>query len=448
MQEPSPSSRYESAAALRAATERHVVKSMGDEPIPVVEAKGVHVKALDGREYLDAISGEWVLNLGYGHPAIRRAVDEQLDRVEYVTPVFDSEPRTRLAEKLAEITPGRLEKTLYALSGGGAVEGAMRLAMRGTSGSDFVCFDGGFHGRTFATTALSYVYPAMLEGSNRGTDRYLTRQIRLPAFNCYRCPLRLARESCGLACADLVDHALERAHTHGPAGVVVEPVQANGGIVPAPDGFLPRLQEICRARQVPLIADEVQSAFCRCGPMFASQHYRIEPDLIVLGKSIGGGFPLAATVATPEYSTLAPWEYGFTQMGHPISCTASLAMIRVMEEERLDENATRVGTLMTARLCELQERSRLIGDVRGPGLMIGVELVRDRETKEPANEEAVAVMEAALERGLMLGRSGPVFGAHGNVIKLKPAVNVTEAEAEAIAERFAAALEDVERALR
>ncbi|NOY57016.1 MAG: aspartate aminotransferase family protein [Actinobacteria bacterium] len=433
---------YGSYEELREVSRRYVLKSMGDEPIGIAKAQGVWVTAADGREYLDAISGEWVVNLGYNHPKIRAAVLEQIGNTEYTTPVWESETRTRLAEKLAALAPGDLSKTLYALSGGEAVEGAMHMAMRTTEGTDFVCLDGAFHGRTFGTIPLSYVYPGMYEGSNKGLDSYLKRQIRVPQYYCYRCPLNLERERCGLACAELIDWSLERAHTHKPAGVIVETFQANGGMIPAPDGYMERVAEICKDREVPLIVDEVQGAFCRCGPMFASENYDIEPDMIVLGKAIGGGFPVSATLATPEYANLAAWEYGFTMSGHPVSCAAAIAMIEVMEEEDLPAHAQEMGAIIVDRLRDLQERSGFIGDVRGQGLMIGIELVEDETTREPAFEKAAEVVQAALDRGLMVGRTGPVFGNLGNTIKLKPAVNSTRDELMEMVDRFEAALTD------
>ena len=196
-----------------------------------------------------------------------------------------------------------------------------------------------------------------------------------------------------------------------------------------------------------MIVDEVQTAFCRCGAMSASEVYGVEPDIIVLGKSIGAGLPLTAAVATPEYGHLLPWEYGFTQAGNTLACSAGLAMIEEMEAEDLAGNARRMGAILTGRLLEIQERSTLIGQVRGPGLMIGVDLVRDRATREPANTEAAAVVNEAFRRGLLIGRSGPVFGALGNVVKFKPAVNCTEDEVAEMADKFAAALAAVEATL-
>ncbi|GIK78707.1 MAG: aspartate aminotransferase family protein [Actinomycetes bacterium] len=432
---------------LRAASDEHVIKCMGDVDMALVTGEGLRVTDADGREYLDAISAEWVLNLGFRHPEVKQAIIDQLDTIDYVSPVFESEARTELAEKLAELAPGRLSKVLYALSGAGAVEGAVHLAMRATGGTDFVVLDAAFHGRSFATIGMTYVDPGMVEGSNKGLDRYLPRQMRVPNYDCYRCPLGLERSSCDLACADYVDFALEKGHTNGPAGVVVEPLQANGGMIPAPEGYLERVHEICRDHEVPLIVDEVQGALCRCGPMYATQRTSVEPEMIVLGKALGGGLPLSATITTPEYSELLPWEYGFTQAGNPVACAAALAMIEVMVRDDLPANSERMGALLVDRLREIEKGSKLIGDIRAQGLMVGVELVRDRETKERACTETDRVMAACLEHGLMVGKSGPVFGSNGNVIKFKPAVNVGEDEIVEMAELFGTALAEVEATL-
>jgi len=432
---------------LRAESDRHVIKCMGDVDMALVTGAGMRVSDAAGKEYLDAISAEWVLNLGFRHPEVKQAIIDQLDTIDYVSPVFESEARTELAIKLAELAPGRLEKVLYALSGAGAVEGAVHLAMRATGGTDFVVLDAAFHGRTFATIAMTYVDPGMVDGANKGLDRYLPRQMRVPNYDCYRCPLGLERSSCDLACAEYVDFALQKGHTNGPAGVVVEPLQANGGMIPAPQGYLERVHEICRDHEVPLIVDEVQGAFCRCGPMYAIERTSVEPEMIILGKALGGGLPLSATITTPEYSDLLPWEYGFTQAGNPVACAAALAMIEVMVRDELPANSERMGGLLVDRLREIEKDSRLIGDIRGQGLMVGVELVRDRETKERASTETDAVMAACLEHGLMIGKSGPVFGSNGNVIKFKPAVNVGEDEIVEMAELFGKALAEVEAAL-
>lgn len=435
------------AQLLRDESDSHVLKCMGDVDMGLVHGEGVRVQDADGNEYIDAISAEWVLNLGFRHPEIREAMEQQFGKIDYVSPVFEDEARTAFAKKLAELAPGALSKVLYGLSGASAVEGAMHLAMRTTGGTDFVVLDAAFHGRTFATIGMTYVNPGMVDGANKGLDRYLPRQMRVPQYNCYRCPLKLEPGSCDLACAETIDWALDKGHLNGPAGVVVEPFQANGGMVPAPDGYLKRAHEIAQSHDVPLIVDEIQGALCRCGPMYASERAGIEPEMIILGKALGGGLPLSATITTPEYAHLLPWEYGFTQAGNPMACAAGLAMVEIMVRDDLPANSERLGGLMMDGLNEIQKDSTLIGDVRGQGLMIGVELVRDRETKEPAFEETDHLMSACLNHGLMIGKTGPVFGSNGNVAKFKPAVNATEEDVMEMVELFGRALRDVEAAL-
>ena len=432
---------------LRDESDEHVIKCMGDVDMGLVHGDGLKVTDSDGNEYIDAISAEWVLNLGFRNPEVKQAMVDQFEKIDYVSPVFESEVRTELAKKLAELAPGDLSKVLYGLSGASAVEGAMHLAMRTTGGTDFVCLDAAFHGRTFATIALTYVNPGMVEGANKGLDRYLPRQMRIPNYNCYRCPLGLKRETCDLACAEAIEWELDRGHLNGPAGVMVEPFQANGGMVPAPDGYLERAHEITQAHDVPLIVDEIQGALCRCGPMYATQRTEVEPEMIILGKALGGGLPLSATITTPEYSALLPWEYGFTQAGNPMACAAGLAMIEVMLRDDLPANSEKMGGLLTDGLKEIEKDSKLIGDIRGQGLMVGVELVLDRENKEPAFADADALMAACLEHGLMIGKTGPVFGSNGNVVKFKPAVNVTEDEIVEMTDIFGRALADVEATL-
>lgn len=435
------------AQLLRNESDDYVLKPMGDVDLGLVHGQGMKVEDADGKEYIDAISAEWVLNLGFRHPEIMAAMEKQFGRIDYVSPVFEDEARTAFAKKLIELAPGALSKVLYGLSGAGAVEGAMHLAMRTTGGSDFVCLDAAFHGRSFTTMALTYSNPGMVEGANQGVDRYLPRQVRVPQYNCYRCPLGLKRETCDLACADTVDWALEKGHTHGAAGFIVEPFQANGGMIPAPDGYLERVHEITKSHDVPLIVDEIQGSLCRTGPMYGSERAGIEPEMIILGKALGGGLPLSATITTDEYAELLPWEYGFTQAGNPMACAAGLAMVEIMVRDDLPANSERLGNLMKDELKKIQKDSTLIGDVRGQGLMIGAELVRDRETKEPAFEEMDQLMSACLDHGLMIGKTGPVFGSNGNVAKFKPAVNATEDDIMEIVELFGRALRDVEAGL-
>lgn len=422
---------------LNSPTVEKVIKPMGHYPLRIVRGEGVRFWDEEGTEYLDAVSGEWVVNLGYRHPKVVAAIKEQLDSIEYVTPVFENEQRTKLAEKVLSKAPKNMRSVLFALSGADAVEGAMHLAMRATGGSEFVSLFSAFHGTTFSTLALSYSYPKMLEGSKEGLDRYLTRQIRVPNYNCYRCPFGLKPGSCDMLCARYIDTAIKHQPDAKVAGVIIELFQSNGGMIPMPEGYIEMVREICTKNGVALIADEVQTAFSRCGDIFASNVVGVEPDLIVMGKAFGAGLPLSGVVAGEGFTSLRGWEAGFTLMATPAVCAGSLAMLEVMEEEDLGKNSQEIGAHMVARLNEMKERYSIIGDVRGLGLMIGVELVKDRESKEPADELTGFVWKDALEKQrLLIGKSGPVFGDFGNVLKLKPAVNTTRDQADEMLDRF------------
>lgn len=427
-------------------TNRYVIKPMGDVPMPVKRGSGLKFWDYDGTEYLDAVSGEWVVNLGYQHPRVIAAFKDELDRIDYVTPVFNSAPRAELAKKLVEISGGRMEKVLYALNGAGAVEGAMHLAMRATGGEEFVCLDQAFHGTTFGAMALTYSYPKMVEGSKQGMSRYFAKQIRVPNYNCYRCTFGLNYPSCDLKCARFIEWAIDHQKDANVAGVIVELFQANGSMVPAPKEYAKVLREICTRKGIALIVDEVQTALCRTGDMFISNIYEADPDIIALGKAIGGGFPLSAVLAAKGFTELLGWEAGCTLMSTPPICAAGLEMINVMIEENLADNAKVIGAYMVEKLNEMKKQYSLLGDVRGLGLMIGVELVLDRETKEPANDLAHYLCDYALqEEKLLLGITGPVFGNYGNVVKLKPAVNLTRADADEILARFERALQAAQK---
>lgn len=434
-----------SSREINEITARYEIKPMGDEPLVIDHAEGFRVIDAEGREYLDAISGEWVVNLGYRHPEVADAVIEQLGKADFTAPMYHSVPRARLVEKVVQLAPGKLSKLLFGLSGSDAMEGAMHLAMRSTGKDEFVCLFQAYHGRTFATIALSYTHPSMYEGAKRGLERYLTRQIRVPNYNCYRCPFELQRESCDLFCARFVEKMIVEGSEGGVCAVVVEPYQANGGMVPAPEGYFQVLREICDRHEIALIADEVQTAWGRCGQFFAVDHYGVEPDMIVLGKAFGGGFPMSGVIVNDKFSTLADWEYGFTEIGHPVAAAASLKMIEVMEREDLPGNARAMGERFAQRLAEIYEEHPIVGDVRVLGLMIGVELVRDRATREHAFEETDWVLHRCLERGLILGKTGPTFPPpRGNVIKFKPAVNVTPELVDEMCEIFDGVLGEAE----
>lgn len=427
-------------------TSKYIIKPMGDVPLAIEKGDGLSFWDHEGTEYLDAVSGEWVVNLGYRNSRVVNAFKAELDRVDYVTPVFNTASRAELAQKLVNISTKRMEKVLFALSGAGAVEGAMHLAMRATDGVEFVCLDQAFHGTTFGTMALTYSHPGMVEESKQGLSRYYAKQIRVPNYYCYRCPHQLSYPACDLKCARFIEWAIDRQNDAKVAGVLIELFQANGGMVPAPEGYVQIVRDICTRKGIALIVDEIQTAFCRVGNMFASNAYEADPDIIIMGKAIGGGFPLSAILAVRGFTGLLGWEAGFTMMSIPPICAASLEMLNVMIEENLADNAKAIGAYIVDKLNELKDKYSLIGDVRGLGLMIGVELVFDQKTKEPAYDLTQYFCDHALnEEKLLVGKTGPVFGNHGNVIKLKPAVNLTKADADEILIRFEKTLEATQK---
>ncbi len=389
------------------------------EPIVVARAQGATVTGADGREYTDLFAGIAVANAGHVHPRVAEAAKRQIDQlvhccsyVYYVPAVAD------LAEQLAAITPGRLQKTFFGNSGAEAVEGALRLAKAYSGKHEVIALQTAFHGRT----AGSLVVTGNAARKKRGGP-YQPGIAFAPAPYAYRC--RYCHGSCTLACADAVEDTIRYETSADVAAFIAEPVLGEGGIiVPAP-GYFARVKEILDRHGILFIADEVQSGFGRTGRMFASEHFGLEPDIMALAKGIADGFPLGAFIAPPEIAdAFQPGEHLSTFGGNPVSCAAGVANIAVLRDENLPERAATLGAWALARLRGLGDRHELIGEVRGLGLMIGVELVRDRVTKEPAAREATAIRRLCRERGVLIG----VGGQDGNVLRVQPPLVITRDE--------------------
>lgn len=406
--------------------ERYVTTRMVShlEPIVVDRAEGAVLKTLDGKEYIDCFAGIAVVNAGHVHPKVAAAAKAQIDRlvhacsyIYYVPSVAD------LAEVLARITPGALQKTFFVNSGAEAIEGALRLAKVATGKREVVALQLAFHGRTYA--ALS-VTGNMMRKTRGGP--YMGGVAFAPAPYCYRCPLRLEPATCGLACADAVEDTIRTQTSGDVAAFVVEPVLGEGGIIPLPDGYLARVREILDRYGALLIVDEVQTGFGRTGRMFGVEHQRdakgrlVEPEIMAMAKGIADGFPLGAFIARGAIAdSFRPGEHLSTFGGNPVSCAAAIANIEVIESEHLVERSAELGAWALVELQKLSEREPVIGDVRGQGLMIGIELVRDRRTKEPAATEAAAIRDHCREAGVLIGVGGP----HGNVLRIQPPLVIT-----------------------
>jgi len=392
----------------------------GGLPIVIARGQGALVWDTCGKEYIDCTSQAWSLNVGYCHPKVIAAVADQIKLFTHVRTSFDTVPKLLLAKKLAELAPGNLKKVTFSLSGSDANEGAMKLAMRNREGDTFIALWDGYCGRTLATMSLSWPHP------NNRFRAWMGPVVRVPQAYCYRCPLNLEYPNCHLACVDLARETIEKGVNGPPVALMMEPVQGNGGMIDFPSEYYPAMRKLCDDLDMLLIYDEIQTGFGRVGAWFAADLYKTTPDILVIGKGLAGGFPLFGFLSREDLKPFSPGDHSFTFAHFPVSMAAALATIQVIEEEHLIERAQRLGAQATARLREMQEKHELIGDVRGPGLMIGVELVKDRKTKEPAREEAHEFVTEGLKRGVIFGESK--YNGLGNVVKFKPPLVTTEAQ--------------------
>jgi 4-aminobutyrate aminotransferase len=403
--------------------DEYLITSMvaGFEPIEVERAAKCTMTGTDGRSYLDCFSGIAVTNAGHGHPKVLAAAKAQMEKLVHCCTYVYYNPRAgELAKKLAEVTPGKLQKSFFGNGGAEAIEGALRLAKQHTKRKELICLTMSFHGRSVGTLSITGN-----RGRKKGAGPYLSGVAFAPAPYCYRCPFKQKYPGCGLACAEFMDHVLKYQTAGDVAAFIAEPVMGEGGIVvPPPDYFKVATQHV-RNDGALFIADEVQSGFGRTGKLFAIEHHDVEPDIMTMAKGIADGFPLSAFIARADIAAaFTPGDHLSTFGGSPISCAAALANIDAMFGEKMLENATQRGAQIMKRLTKFQEKCSLIGDVRGKGLMIGVELVTDKQ-KTPALQQAKQVRAEAREAGLLIG-----VGGAGNVLRLQPPLVLTEAEAD------------------
>lgn len=402
-------------------------------PIEAVRAQGVRLWDAAGREYLDFAGGIGVLNVGHAHPRVVAAVRAQAEAFTHTCfQVAPYEGYVRLAERLNALLPGPgPNKTLLLTTGVEAVENAVKIARAWTGRPAVVAFTHAFHGRTLLGMSLT------------GKTGAYKQAFGPFAPEVYRAPFPYAYRDWPpeRALAALEELFRTQVAADRVAAVVIEPVLGEGGFVPAPPGFLRTLRETTRTHGIALVADEIQSGFGRTGRMFAVEHAGVEPDLVTVAKSLAGGLPLAAVVGRAEVMDApAPGGLGGTYAGNPLSCAAALAVLDVYEEERLLERARAQGERLRAGLLALQERFAVIGDVRGLGAMMAVELVEDRATKAPAADRARRVVEEARQHGLLLLRAG----TWDNVIRFLPPLTTAEADLDLALARLAAAFEATE----
>jgi 4-aminobutyrate aminotransferase len=408
-------------AALLAEWHQYEANCVGYQaPVVWDHASGCVVTDVDGNVYLDWTSGVLVTNVGHCHPHLVEAVRAQAGRLlnNYECPTPE---RVQAARMMVETTPPNLDRTFFMSTGSEVVEAAMRVAKRYTGNYEIISFTGGFHGRTYAAAGAGG-----LAGPKKQYGPIMPGVIKAVYPYCYRCPLGLSGESCNMACFDLLETLVRASSAGSLAGLLVEPYQGAAGFIFPPAGWLKRLESWARERGIIFILDEVQSSYGRTGKMYAAEWEDLRPNLMAIGKGIGSGIPVSALMAEAEIiGALGPGEMSSTSGGNPVSSAAVIAVLEIFQQEDLIGNSARMGEIMKARLGEMQEKCAYLGDVRGQGLVIGLELVQDKTTKEPAPDLVKRVIDEAAQKGLLVGS----VGIFGNVIRVAPPLVITEAEA-------------------
>lgn len=395
------------------------------QPVIVDRAKGVYIFDQKGKRYIDCFSGIGVVNAGHCNEEVTKAAKDQIEKlIHCCSYIYYSPPTAELAEKLAKITPGRLKKSFFGNSGAEAIEGALRLARRFSGKNEFISLQGSFHGRTYAALSVSGISSRKIGGGP-----YMSGCTFLPAPYCFRCFFELEYPECNLRCARSMDEIIEFNTFKNIAGFIAEPILGEGGIIVPPDNYFIEIKKILDKHNILLIIDEVQTGFCRTGRMFAIEHYGVEPDILVMAKGIADGFPLSAFITRDEIAnSFKPGDHLSTFGGNPVSCAAALANIKFIGKESFIQDVQKKGEFFIAKLRELKERYEMIGEVRGKGLMIGIELVRDRVSKSPAIEEAKRIQEICLDNGILIG----LGGVYKNVLRIQPTLIITQDEIEEI----------------
>ncbi|MDD4890117.1 MAG: aspartate aminotransferase family protein [Phycisphaerae bacterium] len=421
--------------------DQYMITSMvaGFEPVEVKSASKCTYTATDGKTYLDCFSGIAVTNAGHNHPKVTAAAKKQIDELVHCCTYVYYNPRAgELCKVLADITPGRLQKSFLGNSGAEAIEGAMRIAKQYTKRKEIIALSASFHGRTVGTLSITGN-----KGRKKGSGPYLSGVAFAPTPYCYRCPFKLDPKSCGLACAHAMKDVIQFQTAGDVSAFIAEPVMGEGGIIVPPADYFKVAVDIVRKDGGVFIADEVQSGFGRTGKLFAIEHFGVEPEIMCMAKGIADGFPLSSFTVVPEVAgAFTPGDHLSTFGGSPISCAAAMANIAAIKDEKMVENSAARGEQIQARLKKFQPTCKLVGDVRGKGLMIGIELVSDA-AKTPAADAAKKVRVAAREAGVLVG----VGGTYGNVIRLQPPLVITPEEADRACATLETALTAVAKAV-
>ncbi len=408
---------YLGAEAILEKKKKYIMPCLGHfyrEPRQMVRGSMQYLFDSEGRKYLDCFAGVSVINCGHCNPEITAKVTEQVETLQHVCNIYLTENFVNLAEKLAEVTPGDLQKSFFCSTGTEATEGAALLATIYTGSSEFIALRNGLHGRTKLTMSLTGIGMWRTDPNPVGGIQFA------PNPYCYRCPLDKKHPECDLACANEVETIIRTATSGRPAAFIAESIQGNAGIIVPPAGYFKRVKEIVAGCGGLFIADEVQTGFARTGKMFAIEHADVVPDIMCVAKALGNGQPISAFIASAKVADSYTKPGASTLGGNPVSSTAGLAVLNYIEEHHLKENAVARGEQLRAGLREIQKRHPIIGDIRGLGLMTGAEFVH--ADKSPAPEELDTVLEELKDRGFIVGKNGVAR----NVMAFQPPLIITE----------------------
>jgi 4-aminobutyrate aminotransferase-like enzyme len=378
-----------------------------------------HVWDVEGKQYLDFFGGIVTISVGHANPKVTSKVKAQVDKLHHVSTCFLTEPMVELAEKLAQLTPGkRLSKSFFSNSGTEANETAVQVARMHTGNLEILALRHGYSGRSSLARGLTGI-----NTWRRATIEVGIQHVMNPY--CYRCPMGLSYPDCGVACARDIENVIQTSTSGRIAAFLAEPIQGVGGFITPPKEYFKLAFNIVKQYGGDFIADEVQTGWGRTGhKWFGIEHWEVEPDIITSAKGLANGQPIGLTIARPEIADSFQGLTISTFGGNPVTATAARAVIDVIEEDDLKTNAAVVGGYFRGKLEELQQKYPLIGDVRGMGLLQALELVTDRKTKEPAAAATNALMEEARKRGLLIGKGG----MHGNVIRMSPPLNIAKSD--------------------
>ncbi|MHA1864725.1 MAG: aspartate aminotransferase family protein [Candidatus Thorarchaeota archaeon] len=404
----------------------YYVPAYAKKPLVIVEGKDTIVRDADGKEYIDCLSGISVVNAGHCPDRLVRAGQEQMTKLIHCSGLYHNIPATLLAEKIARITPIHLKKSFFSNSGAEAVEGAVKVAKKyavtqGRTGAGLIALEGSFHGRLGLSLTLT---GQAKYKKGFGTFANFPGVSHAPMPYCFRCPL--SYPECDIECARKVEDIIKYHTTSDVAAMIVEPVMGEGGIIVPPKEYHDRVQRICKDHEVLYIADEVQTGFGRTGKMFGIEHWDIKPDIITMAKGLGAGMPIGGYITTPEIAdSLESGDHFSTFGGNPVCCAVAAENIDYLQDAGLIDNSEKIGNQIRERFIELQNQIILIGEVRGKGLMIGVELVKDIKTKKPALDETKTLAKHLMKKGVLVGTGG----VHGNVLRFQPPLCITEEQA-------------------